>query len=136
LAKPYNSLVLPQFSFLCFIFRAQNLLFVTYSLFYHCIFLFALYAFNFASPSYLCFAIPLLPCLETTLIPYITQLFSRDKFLFLVLYYLCSLVFISSILYKCYYLSYDGKYPFNNIISFIFYIITKFLLLNSCCLLL
>jgi len=33
-------------------------------------------------------------------------------------------------------LSYDGKYPFNNIISFIFYIITNFLLLNSCCLLL
>ena len=33
-------------------------------------------------------------------------------------------------------LSYDGKYPLNNIISFIFYIITNFLLLNSCCLLL
>ena len=31
---------------------------------------------------------------------------------------------------------YDGKYPFNNIISFIFYIITNFSLLNSCCLLL
>jgi len=33
-------------------------------------------------------------------------------------------------------MSYDGKYPFNNIISFIFYIITNFSLLNSCCLLL
>ena len=33
-------------------------------------------------------------------------------------------------------LSYDRKYPFNNIISFIFYIITNFSLLNSCCLLL
>ena len=33
-------------------------------------------------------------------------------------------------------LSYDGKYPLNNIISFIFYIITNFSLLNSCCLLL
>ena len=33
-------------------------------------------------------------------------------------------------------LSYDGKYPVNNIISFIFYIITNFSLLNSCCLLL
>ena len=32
--------------------------------------------------------------------------------------------------------SYDRKYPLNNIISFIFYIITNFLLLNSCCLLL
>jgi len=27
--------------------------------------------------------------------------------------------------------SYDGKYPFNNIISFLFYIITNFLLLLS-----
>jgi len=27
-------------------------------------------------------------------------------------------------------LSYDGKYPFNNIISFIFYIITNFSLLK------
>jgi len=34
------------------------------------------------------------------------------------------------------FVSYDGKYPLNNIISFIFYIITNFLLLNSCCLLL
>ena len=33
-------------------------------------------------------------------------------------------------------LSYNGKYPFNNIISFLFYIITNFSLLNSCCLLL
>jgi len=33
-------------------------------------------------------------------------------------------------------LSYDGKYPINNIISFLFYIITNFSLLNSCCLLL
>jgi len=33
-------------------------------------------------------------------------------------------------------MSYDRKYLFNNIISFIFYIITNFLLLNSCCLLL
>ena len=33
-------------------------------------------------------------------------------------------------------ISYDGKYPLNNIISFIFYIITNFSLLNSCCLLL
>jgi len=33
-------------------------------------------------------------------------------------------------------MSYDGKYPLNNIISFIFYIITNFSLLNFCCLLL
>ena len=33
-------------------------------------------------------------------------------------------------------LSYDGKYPFNNIIFFLFYIITNFSILNSCCLLL
>jgi len=33
-------------------------------------------------------------------------------------------------------MSYDGKYPINNIISFLFYIITNFSLLNSCCLLL
>jgi len=33
-------------------------------------------------------------------------------------------------------LSYDGKYPINNIISFLFYIITNFSILNSCCLLL
>jgi len=32
--------------------------------------------------------------------------------------------------------SYDGKYPINNIISFLFYIITNFSILNSCCLLL
>jgi len=32
--------------------------------------------------------------------------------------------------------SYDRKYPFNNIISFLFYIITNFSLLNFCCLLL
>jgi len=32
--------------------------------------------------------------------------------------------------------SYDGKYPINKIISFLFYIITNFLLLNSCYLLL
>ena len=36
----------------------------------------------------------------------------------------------------CAIMSYDGKYPFNNIIYFIFYIITNFSLLNSCCLLL
>jgi len=33
-------------------------------------------------------------------------------------------------------LSYDRKYPINNIISFLFYIITNFSILNSCCLLL
>jgi len=33
-------------------------------------------------------------------------------------------------------MSYDRKYPFNNIISFLFYIITNFSLLNSYCLLL
>jgi len=33
-------------------------------------------------------------------------------------------------------LSYDGKYSINNIISFLFYIITNFSILNSCCLLL
>jgi len=33
-------------------------------------------------------------------------------------------------------LLYDRKYPFNNIISFLFYIITNFSILNSCCLLL
>ena len=33
-------------------------------------------------------------------------------------------------------LSYDGKYPINNIISFLFYIITNSLVLNSCYLLL
>ena len=33
-------------------------------------------------------------------------------------------------------MSYDGKYPINNIISFLFYIITNFSILNSCCLLL
>jgi len=32
--------------------------------------------------------------------------------------------------------SYDGKYPINNIISFLFYIITNFSILNSCYLLL
>jgi len=32
--------------------------------------------------------------------------------------------------------SYDRKYLFNNMISFLFYIITNFSLLNSCCLLL
>jgi len=33
-------------------------------------------------------------------------------------------------------LSYDGKYPINSIIFFLFYIITNFSILNSCCLLL
>jgi len=47
-----------------------------------------------------------------------------------------SLVF--GMLYQLYHflLSYDGKYPINNIISFLFYIITNFSILNSCCLLL
>jgi len=44
--------------------------------------------------------------------------------------------FLEGVTVKFEVLSYDRKYLFNNIISFIFYIITNFSLLNSCCLLL
>jgi len=71
--------------------------------FYYYILSAILCTFNFTLLFHSFFVASLLLCFEISFVPHISQLFSRDKFLFPVFFCFCTFILAPTILYKCYY---------------------------------